>query len=139
MTQADQKRRVVVTGVGMVAPNGIGIDKFWESITKGESGIGYISLFDSTEHTCKIAGEVKDFEPGDYMDPKEAKRMDRYCQLAMAAAKLCYEDSGLKEGEHVITGPYKILRHLKDGEAIEVKASDDKDDAKKTAEAKDAQ
>ncbi|MCA9788346.1 MAG: beta-ketoacyl-ACP synthase II, partial [Cyanobacteria bacterium HKST-UBA05] len=99
MTQADQKRRVVVTGVGMVAPNGIGIDKFWESITKGESGIGYISLFDSTEHTCKIAGEVKDFEPGDYMDPKEAKRMDRYCQLAMAAAKLCYEDSGLKEGD----------------------------------------
>lgn len=93
------ERRVVVTGVGMVTPNGIGIDTFWDSVVKGKSGIGFISLFDPEEQACKIAGEVKDFDPANFMDPKEAKRMDRYSQLAMAAASLAYEDSHLKDGD----------------------------------------
>ncbi len=87
--------RVVITGLGIVSPVGIGKDAFWESLLAGKSGIGRISLFDATDYAAQIAGEVKDFNPTDYIDRKEARHMDRYAQFAVAAAKLAFEDSGM--------------------------------------------
>lgn len=87
------KRRVVITGLGAVTPVGIGKDKFWNSLLEGKSGIDKITAFDSSAINCHIAGEVKDFSPEDFIDKKEAKRMDRFAQFAVAAAKLAFEDS----------------------------------------------
>ena len=87
--------RVVITGIGAITPIGIGKDAFWEALMAGKNGIGKITRFDATEYGSQIAGEVKDFEPADYIDKKEAKRMDRYTQFAVAAAKLAIEDAKL--------------------------------------------
>lgn len=88
------ERRVVVTGIGPVTPVGVGRDPFWEGLLAGRSGIGEVTLFDASEHAVRIAGEVKDFEPSDWMDRKAAKRTDRAVHLAVAAAKLAWEDAG---------------------------------------------
>ena len=87
--------RVVITGIGAITPIGIGKDAFWEALMAGKNGIGKITRFDATEYGSQIAGEVKDFEPADYIDKKESKRMDRYTQFAVAAAKLAIEDAKL--------------------------------------------
>ena len=92
-------RRVVITGYGLVTPLGIGSKEPWERLVKGESGIDFITRFDTTTMKSKIAGEVKNFEPKDYIDPKDAKRMDLFTQFAMAAAKLAMEMSGLEVTE----------------------------------------
>jgi len=89
------KRRVVVTGLGAITPCGKNIPEFWESMKNGTSGIGDITIFDASEHACKIAGEVKDYNSDDYFDKKEAHRMDRYIQFGVIAAKQAFEDSGL--------------------------------------------
>lgn len=89
------KRRVVITGLGVISPVGTGQENFWESLMVGKSGIGPITRFDATDYSTRIAGEVKDFVPEDYLDRKEARRMDRSTQLAVAASKLAIEDSGL--------------------------------------------
>ncbi|MDF2635767.1 MAG: 3-oxoacyl-(acyl-carrier-protein) synthase 2 [Pelosinus sp.] len=89
------KKRVVVTGLGAVTPIGIGKDEFWQSLLAGKSGIGKITRFDASEYTTQIAGEVKDFEPAKYIDKKEAKRMDRFTQFAVAASKMAFDDSGI--------------------------------------------
>ncbi|HEX2965287.1 MAG TPA: beta-ketoacyl synthase N-terminal-like domain-containing protein, partial [Syntrophorhabdaceae bacterium] len=89
------KRRVVVTGVGLVTPLGVGIDNVWQRVLKGESGIGPITRFDTTRHDTKFAGEVKDFKPEEYMSPKEVKRIDLFIQYALAGAKIAVKDSGL--------------------------------------------
>ncbi|MDR7871352.1 MAG: beta-ketoacyl-ACP synthase II [Tissierellaceae bacterium] len=88
-------RRVVITGLGAVTPVGIGKDEFWNSLIQGKSGIGPITRFDTTDFNSKIAAEVKDFNPEDYLDKKEAKRMDRFAQYAVAAAKLAIEDGNI--------------------------------------------
>ena len=88
-------RRVVITGVGLVTPVGTGVREPWDALMQGTSGIAPITRFDTTEFVTKFGGEVKGFKPEDYLDVKEARRMDRFCQLAMAAAKLCMVDSGL--------------------------------------------
>ena len=88
-------RRVVITGVGLVTPVGTGVREPWAALMQGTSGIAPITRFDTTEFVTKFGGEVKGFKPEDYLDVKEARRMDRFCQLAMAAAKLCMVDSGL--------------------------------------------
>lgn len=88
-------RRVVVTGIGVVSPIGIGIEPFYQSLREGKSGIGPITRFDASEFGSRIAGEVKDFNPEDYIGKKEAKRMDRYSQFAVAASKMALEDSKL--------------------------------------------
>ncbi len=88
------KRRVVVTGMGVISPIGSG-DKFWENVKNGTCGIDFIESFDTTDFTVKIAAEVKDFDPTQYMEKKESKRMDRYSQFALAAADLAVKDSGL--------------------------------------------
>ena len=89
------KRRVVVTGLGTVTPVGTGVEKTWGALLKGESGIGKITSFDASAYPCQIAGEVRDFEPLDYMDKKEVKRMDRFTQFALASATMAVEDAGL--------------------------------------------
>jgi 3-oxoacyl-[acyl-carrier-protein] synthase II len=96
-------RRVVVTGVGLVCPVGIGIREPWEALLRGESGIGPISRFDTTHFATKFAGEVKGFRPEEWIDAKDARRMDRFIQYGMAAAKIAIEDSGLKIDEENAT------------------------------------
>ncbi len=88
-------RRVVITGIGAVTPVGIGKDAFWNALIEGKSGVGPITRFDVSEYTTKIAGEVSDFVVTDFMDKKEAKRMDRSTQYAVAASKMAIEDAKL--------------------------------------------
>ena len=87
--------RVAVTGIGVLSSIGAGVEPFWDSLVSGKSGIGPVTLFDSEGCTSKVASEVKDFDPSDYMDPKEARRNDRYAQFAVGAAKLAVEDAGI--------------------------------------------
>jgi len=87
-----------VTGVGLVTPLGVGIENVWKRILNGESGIGPTTRFDVTKHDTKFAGEVKDFMAGDFVSPKEIKRIDLFIQYALAASKIAIEDSGLDMG-----------------------------------------
>ena len=89
-------RRVVVTGVGLVTPLGIGTEPTWEGIKAGRSGIGAITRFDATAFSCRIAGEVKGFDPANYIEKKEIKKMGRFIQFAVAAAEFALVDSGLQ-------------------------------------------
>lgn len=89
------KRRVVVTGLGAVTPIGNNVDAFFEGLKEQKLGFAPITRFDTTEYKCKLAAEVKDFDPKEYMDPKAAKRMEQFCQFAVAATKEALEDSGL--------------------------------------------
>ncbi len=88
-----EKRRVVITGMGVVAPNGIGIDNFWDSIVHGRSGIREISQFDTSSYPSKVAGEVEEFVPADYITSKNLRRMDRFSQFGVACSKLALDDS----------------------------------------------
>lgn len=88
------KRRIVVTGMGAVTPLGIGVENFWNNLIEGKSGIHTFHL-DTERHSVHIAGEVPNFNPEDYIDPKEAKRMDRFVQFAIVAATEAIKDSGL--------------------------------------------
>ena len=89
------RTRVVITGMGAVTPLGDAVDEYWASLVKGESGIGPMTLADSTDYPCKVAGEITDFDPGKYINPREARRMARFSQTAVAAAALAIEDSGI--------------------------------------------
>jgi len=89
------KKRVVITGLGAVTPIGIGKDEFWQALLAGKSGVGKITRFDASDYTTQIAGEVKNFDPTQYIEKKEAKRMDRCTQFAVAASKMALEDSGI--------------------------------------------
>lgn len=89
------QKRVVVTGLGIISPVGTGLEQFWTSLTGGVSGIRRITRFDATNFSTQIAGEVTDFDPMQYMDRKEARRMDRFTQFAVAAAGMAIKDSGL--------------------------------------------
>lgn len=88
-------RRVVVSGLGVVSPMGIGVEPYWQSLTSGASGVDTIKLFDPTDFKVRIAAEVDDFEPTDFIDRKAARRMDRFAQFSVAAAKLAVEDAGI--------------------------------------------
>ncbi|MGC9001647.1 MAG: beta-ketoacyl-ACP synthase II [Dictyoglomus sp.] len=88
------RRRVAITGLGVISPVGIGKDVFWENIKKGKSGISFISKFPTDDFPTKIAGEVKDFNPEEFIDKREARRLDRFSQFAIAATRLALEDSG---------------------------------------------
>ncbi|OIP30324.1 MAG: beta-ketoacyl-[acyl-carrier-protein] synthase II [Deltaproteobacteria bacterium CG2_30_43_15] len=90
------KRRVVVTGLGAVTPLGIGAEKTWKALCAGKSGIGRISRFDTTNFQTKIAGEVKDFDPEDFLDKKQVRRMDSFVHYCMAATIMAMEDSKLE-------------------------------------------
>lgn len=90
-------KRVFVTGIGAVTSIGIGVDNFAESLRQGKNGISPISCFDASRHSVQIAGEVKNFDPEQYMNKKESRRHDRYSQFAMAATAMAVEQAGLKE------------------------------------------
>ncbi len=92
----DSKNRVVVTGIGMLCPLGLDVATTWEGLIAGKSGIDYITLFDAEPIETKFAGEVKGFEPTNYISRKEARRMDRFAQLGVAAALQAVEQAGLK-------------------------------------------
>ncbi|HXB73062.1 MAG TPA: beta-ketoacyl-ACP synthase II [Candidatus Acidoferrales bacterium] len=89
-------RRVVVTGVGLLTPLGIGTETSWEAVCAGRSGIDTITQFDPSAFSCRIAGEVKGFDPAKYIEKKEIKKMGRFIQFAVAAAEFALSDSGLK-------------------------------------------
>ena len=89
------KKRVVITGTGAITPLGTGTSNFWNAIKEGKCGIDVVTRYDFSSYATCIGGEVKDFDPSLYMDKKEAKRMDRFTQFAVAAAKLAIEDSKL--------------------------------------------
>lgn len=91
--------RIVVTGIGAIAAVGNDTETFWKNLTAGQSGIAQITRFETADLPSRIGGEVKDFDPARYMDPKEAKRNDRYVQFAVAASRLAFEDAGLKIGQ----------------------------------------
>ena len=89
------KRRVVVTGLGAITPIGNSVDEFWDSIKNAKVGFAPISYFDASEYKCHMAAQIKDFDAERYMDKKAARRMELFCQYAVAAAKQAIEDSGL--------------------------------------------
>src|SRR5438876_364744 len=89
-------RRVVVTGIGVLTPLGNTWQEFWKGILDGRSGVSRISLFDTTKFDCKIAAEVKSFNPEDFIPKKEVRKMDRVLHFAAAAAKLALEDGKLE-------------------------------------------
>ncbi|MGB9887547.1 MAG: beta-ketoacyl-ACP synthase II [Moorellales bacterium] len=89
------KRRVVITGVGVISPVGTGKEKFWEALKAGRSGIGPVTRFTADGFPARIAGEVRDFEPGDFLERKDIKRMDRFAQYAVAASKMAVADAGI--------------------------------------------
>jgi 3-oxoacyl-[acyl-carrier-protein] synthase II len=88
-------KRVVVTGIGLVSPMGIGVEKNWTNLLAGKSGIDHITKFDVSEYPSRIAGEVKDFDPLDFLEKKESRKMDPFIQYAVAAAELAVKDSAM--------------------------------------------
>ncbi len=90
-----KNRRVVVTGMGAITPIGNSVEEFWNSIKEGKTGFGPITYFDTADYRCKLAAEVKDFDPAQYMDKKSARRMEQFCQFAVAAAGQAISDAGL--------------------------------------------
>jgi len=95
------KRRVAVTGIGLVTPLGIGNKETWEAVCAGRSGVRRISKFDPSEHKTQIAAEINGFDPELFMNPKEARKTDAFIQYAVASAKLALEDSGLEITEEL--------------------------------------
>ena len=91
-----EHRRVVVTGMGAMSPLGQSTEEFWKGLIQGKSGIDYITLADTSSYPSKIAGEVTDFDPGDYFNPKDGRRMARFSQLAVAAAAQAIKDADLE-------------------------------------------
>ena len=92
--------RVVVTGIGVVSPIGHTVEEFWHNLTHGVSGVAPVTAFDASPFTCRIAGEVKDFEPAQYMDAKAARRSSRFVQFAVAATKMALADARFTIGDH---------------------------------------
>ena len=90
-----KNRRVVVTGMGAITPIGNSVEEFWNGIKEGKTGFGPITYFDTADYRCKLAAEVKGFDPKNYMDFKAAKRMEAFCQFAVAAAGQAISDAGL--------------------------------------------
>lgn len=94
--EEDDDRRVVITGMGVVSPLGVGVAPFWEGLVAGRSGIGRITRFDPKDYPCQVAGEALDFDPHQFVDASDARRMSRSSQLAVAAARMAVESAGLR-------------------------------------------
>ena len=94
---APERRRVVVTGIGPVTPIGTGVEAFWDGVTSGRNGVRRISRFPTDDLPVSVAGEVPDFDPAAWLDPKEIRRTDRFSHYAIAAGKLAWEDAGTPE------------------------------------------
>lgn len=100
-----EMRRVVITGMGVIAPNGIGIDDFWTSIVHGRSAVGRITRFDASSYPSQIAAEVQHFDPFDYLEPRTAKRLDRFAHFALAASQMAIEDADIDFSRE---DPYRV-------------------------------
>ena len=98
-------RRVVVTGMGAITPIGLSVEEFWQSIKEGKIGFGEITKFDTEGYKCHLAAEVKDFDAKQYMDAKAARRMELFCQYAVAAAKEAITDAALDMEKE---DPYRV-------------------------------
>lgn len=98
-------KRVVVTGMGAITPIGNSIDAFWESVKAGKIGFDRITYFDTADYKCKLAAQVKDFDAAAYMDKKAARRMEQFCQFAVAAAGEAIQDAGLDMEKE---DPYRV-------------------------------
>ncbi|HHX36443.1 MAG TPA: beta-ketoacyl-[acyl-carrier-protein] synthase II, partial [Clostridiaceae bacterium] len=94
------KRRVVITGMGLLTPLGNTVAATWEGLLANRVGIGEISQFDTTDFKAHLSGELKDFDPTDFLDRKEARRMDRYCQMALAATDEAMQQAGLADATY---------------------------------------
>src|ERR1700719_186243 len=94
--KVDRDRRVVVTGLGLITPLGTGVEKNWEALMAGRSGIGPITRFDISDYPTKIAGQVPDFDPLDWIEKKDVRKMDLFIQYAMGAAEQAMRQSGLQ-------------------------------------------
>ncbi|MCX7834871.1 MAG: beta-ketoacyl-ACP synthase II [bacterium] len=95
------KHRVVITGLGAVTPIGVGVDAYWNGLVEGKSGSAPITLFDASNHETKFACEVKGFDFAQWMDPREGRRYDRYCQFAVAAAEMAIQDANLQDWDGI--------------------------------------
>ncbi len=91
-----QNKRVVITGLGAITPIGKNLAEYWDGLLQGRSGVGSVTLFDASKHACQIAAEVKDFDPHQYLDKKDAKRMDRFAQFGVCASKQAIADAELE-------------------------------------------
>ncbi|MFT5837379.1 MAG: 3-oxoacyl-[acyl-carrier-protein] synthase II [Candidatus Azotimanducaceae bacterium] len=97
MSEAFERKRVVITGIGTVTSYGNGVETFWDNLLAGKSGIDTVQSFDVTDYPSKVGAECLHFNPGEYMDPKEARRNDRYTQFAVAASRLALKDAGIED------------------------------------------
>lgn len=96
------RHRVVITGLGVVAPNGIGVRKFWDNLLAGSSAVDYIRAFDTSGYPCKVAAEVQDFNPELFMHPRRTKHRGRFSQFAVAAAKLALQDAAIEVSKSLL-------------------------------------
>lgn len=109
-TGVTKRNRVVITGMGVVAPNGIGLEAFWESLLAGRSGVGPITLFDASDLKSRIAGEVKNFDPAEHIEPElKHRRMARHTQFAYAATMMALRDAGLEISELDLPSPTPVV------------------------------
>ncbi|MCH7837252.1 MAG: beta-ketoacyl-[acyl-carrier-protein] synthase II, partial [Chloroflexi bacterium] len=99
MSGRDNGRRAVITGMGAITPLGLNVDDFWQGLIAGKSGIDWITVVDTDGYPAKVSGEVRGFDPEQYMDRKEARRMARFSQLAVAAAQQAFDSAGLQAGD----------------------------------------
>ncbi len=105
MTSRTDRRRAVITGIGAITPLGLSSEAFWQGLVAGKSGVGPMTLCDPTDYPCQIAGEVRDFDPTQYMGSREARRMARFSQLAVAASLTAVEAAGLDMSKE---DPYRV-------------------------------
>jgi len=91
----EDRKRVVITGIGVISPFGFAVEKLWGSLKEGKTAVGKVTFFDPSDMSCQVAAEIKDFDPSQFINKKEARRMDRFLQFSQAATKLCMEDSGI--------------------------------------------
>src|SRR5438034_1981974 len=105
-----KRNRVVFTGMGVLAPNGIGLEAFWDSLLSGRSGIGPITLFDASNLKSQIAGEVKNFNPSEYIEPElKPRRMARHTQFAYAATMMALRDAGFNPTDLELPSPTPVI------------------------------
>ncbi|HBR95076.1 MAG TPA: beta-ketoacyl-[acyl-carrier-protein] synthase II [Opitutae bacterium] len=109
MSEAIEKQRVVITGIGTVTSYGDGVETFWDNLLAGKSGIDTVKSFDITEYPSKVGAECTNFEAGQYMDPKEARRNDRYTQFAVAASRLALKDAAIEDTSKLDADRFGVL------------------------------
>ena len=109
MSEAIERQRVVITGIGTVTSYGDGIEALWDNLLGGKSGIDSVKSFDTTDYPSKVGSECLNFDAAQYMDPKEARRNDRYTQFAVAASRLALKDAGIEDTSTLEADRFGVL------------------------------